>query len=222
MKTTKVLFSTLIATSILFSTGCSSNTNVQSLNTLPIEQKISSNVSTELADMSEQEVKEMNQLLANENLDTKSFNVKEANEGKDVSIDLFLMNPKAAKRAKFWFIKNPNKLLDAGSSPRKRWFLERKLGGLFPSEAFKVQVLFWVDRADLLRVEKVTVDDSFLLVMAGVTSTPHLARFNNIIDQAALKVQLTLLAFQYGMPIPSLDEVKDWTQNASRLAPVIY
>lgn len=219
MKISKSIFSTLIAVSILVGSGCSSANISQNVST---NKTVSTAPATELSDMSPEEVAEMKTLLANEKELDSSFSVKTALEGKDIDIDLFLYNPKASKRARFWFIKDANKLLYAGASPRKRWFLERKLGGLFPSEAFKVQVLFWVERADLLRIKEVSLDDSYLLAMSGITSVPHLARFNNVIDQAALKVQLSLLAFQYGLPIPSLDKIESWTSDATKLSPVIY
>jgi len=220
MKFSKVLFSSLVTASILVSASCSSNVSMQPVSTeKAMETKVSN---TELTSISDKEVAEINKLLSTEKLENKSFEIKDETNGREVDIDMLLMNPKAASRARFWGIKNANKLLKAGESPRKRWFLERKLGGLFPSEAFKVQVLVWVERADLLRINDISVDDSFLLVMAGVTSVPHLARYNNLIDQAALKVQLTLLAFQYGMPIPTTDEIRNWTDKATKLAPVIY
>lgn len=219
MKISKSIFSTLMVVSILVGSGCSNASVSQNISTEKPVQAVSS---TELSDMSAEEVAEMKTLLANEKESDSSFSVKTALEGKDIDIDLFLYNPKASKRARFWFIKDANKLLYAGASPRKRWFLERKLGGLFPSEAFKVQVLFWVERADLLRIKEVSLDDSYLLAMSGITSAPHLARFNNIIDQAALKVQLSLLAFQYGLPIPSLSKIESWTSDATKLSPVIY
>lgn len=219
MKISKSIFSTLIAVSILVGSGCSSANVSQNIST---NKTVSTAPATELSDMSPEEIAEMKTLLVNEKESDSSFSVKTALEGKDIDIDLFLYNPKASKRARFWFIKDANKLLYAGASPRKRWFLERKLGGLFPSEAFKVQVLFWVERADLLRIKEVSLDDSYLLVMSGITSAPHLARFNNIIDQAALKIQLSLLAFQYGLPIPSLSKIESWTSDATKLSPVIY
>lgn len=219
MKRLQSILSTAIVLSVL--AGCST-TNLNNPSEIKTQTVITQN--TELTDFSESEVAELNKLFASQkDFDgNKSFSVQTAEGGKDVTAEMLLFNPKAASRAKFWFLKNANQILNAGSSPRKRWFLERKLGGLFPSEAFKNQVLFWVVRADLLRVKEVSLDDSYLLAMAGVTSVPHLARFNNIIDQAALKVQLSLLAFQYGMPIPSLDKVKSWTNESTTLAPVIY
>lgn len=219
MKISKSIFSTLLVGSIMIGTACSNTGISQSLSTEKVTQKVSA---TELSPMTDKEITEMKALLANEKESDSSFSVKTVDQGKDIGIDLFLYNPSASKRARFWFIKDANKLLYAGASPRKRWFLERKLGGLFPSEAFKVQVLFWVERADLLRIKDVSLDDSYLLAMAGITSVPHLARFNNIIDQAALKVQLSLLAFQYGLPIPSMDKIQSWTTESTTLAPVIY
>lgn len=219
MKSSKyMLYSALVAAMITI-TGCS-NTVAPALVSNESSLQITSQVqNTENTDISEQEIKEIRAMAGKSDL---SFSVKTVDQGKDVSVDLLLYNPKAAKRAHFWGLDNANELLNSGSSPTKRWFLERKLGGLFPSSAFKVQVLFWVERADMLRIKNVSLDDSFLLVLSGITSVPHLARFNNIIDQSALKVQLSLLAFQYGMPIPSMDEIKSWTQEATTLAPVLY
>ena len=219
MKAAKVVLSAaLVATTFL--TGCQ-NQNVP--NNVVKTSAITQNINTENTDISESEIAEINKLMQNSDLSNdKSFSVSSLEAGKDVDVEILLYNPKASKRAKFWGLKAADKLLNAGSSPSKRWFLERKLGGLFPSEAFKTQVLFWVERADMLRIKGVSVDDSFLLVMSGITSVPHLARFNNPIDQAALKIQLSLLAFQYGKPIPSFDEIKSWTNEATTLAPVLY
>lgn len=214
MNKTKYLLCSVLMFSMLTGTGCSS-TNI------PASQTVQTATYTENTDMTEAEKKEINSLVKSEDKDF-SFGIKTVDQGKDVSVDLLLYNPKAAKRAKFWGIKDANELLNKGTSPTKRWFLTRKLGGLFPSDAFKAQVLFWVERADMLRIKNVDLQDSFLLVMSGITSVPHLARFNNPFDQAALKVQLSLLAFQYGMPIPTLDEVKTWTQEATTLQPILY
>lgn len=219
MKTSKlILSSVLVATTFL--TGC----QTQNITTNAVKDTaIVSNINTENTDITENEISEINKLMQNSELSSdKSFSVASLEGGKDIDVELLLYNPKASKRAKFWGLKTADKLLNAGSSPTKRWFLARKLGGLFPSEAFKTQVLFWVERADMLRIKDVSLDDSFLLVMSGITSVPHLARFNNPIDQAALKVQLSLLAFQYGKPIPSFDEIKAWTNQATTLAPVLY
>jgi len=219
MKAAKVVLSVaLVATTFL--TGCQ-NQNLP--NNVVKTSAITQNINTENTDISESEIAEINKLMQNSDLSNdKSFSVSSLEAGKDVDVEILLYNPKASKRAKFWGLKTADKLLNAGSSPSKRWFLARKLGGLFPSEAFKTQVLFWVERADMLRIKDVSVDDSFLLVMSGITSVPHLARFNNPIDQAALKIQLSLLAFQYGKQIPSFDEIKSWTNEATTLAPVLY
>jgi len=181
---------------------------------------------TENTDMTTEEIQKVQQLINNygnkSELSDSSFDIKTAQAGEDVEIDMLLLNPKAAKRAKFWGIDTAAELLNAGKSPSKRWFLNIKLGGLFPSDAFKAYVLFWVERADLLRVKSVSLDDSFLLVMAGITSAPHLARCNNPIDQGALNVQLSLLAFNYGLPIPSMSKIETWTKEATTLKALIY
>ncbi|MBC7474059.1 MAG: DUF4332 domain-containing protein [Candidatus Sericytochromatia bacterium] len=222
-KLKQVMTTTLVLSSLLLASCSNSNVNGTTVSNTDkiavVETKY-----TENTDLSQDEINEVNKLV--DNSDNKvmsdSFGVKSANEGKDVNIDLLLYNPKAAKRARFWGIKNANKLLYAGSSPTKRWFLNKKLGGLFASQAFKSQVLFWVERADVLRLKNVSLDDSFLLIMSGITSVPHLARFNNPFDQAAITVQLSLLAFQYGMKIPKFDDVKSWTNEATMTAPVLY
>ncbi len=222
MKTAKIFLSTSIVLSSLL-TACSNPnlpTSSQEIKSVAIESKIANTENTEI---SANEIAELNKLFAqSENKADNSFSIQSEQQGKDIQTDLLLQNPKAAGRARLWGLKTADKLLNSGSSPTKRWFLARKLGGLFPSQAFKSQVLFWVERADMLRLKDVSLDDSFLLVMSGITSVPHLARFNNPIDQAALKVQLSLLAFQYGMQIPSYDEVRSWTSESTRLAPVLY
>lgn len=227
MNKAKYTLCTAIVFSMLSAVGCSnSNIPASSIVQPTLAEKVILTENTENIDMTALEIKEINKLISGNKdlLDENSLNfkVKTEQQGKDVNIDMLLYNPKAASRARFWGIKDADKLVHAGSSPFKRSILNMKLGGLFPSKAFKGLVLFWVERADMLRIKDVSLDDSFLLVMSGITSVPHLARFNNIFDQAALKVQLSLLAFQYGMQIPSLDEIKTWTQDATMLEPILY
>jgi hypothetical protein len=221
MNKAKYTLCAAIIFSMLSGISCS-NSNIPSSSVV----QSTSVVNTENTEMTVQEVLQIKKLISEnkELLDDKNlnFNIKTELQGKDVNIDMLLYNPKAAKRARFWGIKDANKLVHSGSSPFKRSVLNMKLGGLFPSKAFKAQVLFWVERADMLRIKDVSLNDSFLLVMSGLTSVPHLARFNNPIDQAALKVQLSLMAFQYGMEIPSLDEIQKWTQDAVMLEPILY
>lgn len=218
MKTLKQILTSALILSTLSVTACS-NSNI----TTPVNsQKAIETKYTENSEINQTEIDEITKMMANSDLKDNSFSVKSEQQGKDISVDLLLYNPKAASRAHFWGIKTADKLLNAGSSPTKRWFLTKKLGGLFASDAFKAQVLFWVERADLLRLKDVSLDDSFLLVMSGITSAPHLARFNNIFDQSALKVQLSLLAFQYGMKIPSMDTIKSWTSQATTATPILY
>jgi hypothetical protein len=153
--------------------------------------------------------------------DKQSFSIKSADHGKDIDIEMFLYNPKYSKSAKFWGIKNANDLLMAGRSPLRRWLLKRKLEGLWAPAGFEQQILFWVEQADLLRVSGVNRDQAWLLVANGITSVPDLAR-RNIVELGALKLSLTVMAFQYGMTAPSLDELKAWTEEAKTLEPVIY
>ncbi len=243
MRKLKLLISTALMLSILGATGCS-NTNIPSSSNLqtPVIEKNSAQISSvnpvsiekinktasENLDFTAQEINEIKNLIKQNPEMLKSenkksnFGVKTLQQGRDVSIDMLLYHPKAASRAHFWGIKTAEDLLNAGSSPTKRWFLERKLGGLFASKTFKVQVLFWVERADFLRLKNVSLEDSFLLMMAGVTSVPHLATCNNPISQGALAVSLALLAFQYGYPIPDVNEIKTWTQEATMMTPVLY
>lgn len=151
----------------------------------------------------------------------KSFAVKSAQQGKDVEIDLFLMHPKYARKSKFWGIKNANEFLQAGRSPTRRWLLKMKLEGLFAPNWFEQQLLFWVEQADLLRITNVNRDQAFLMVAHGITSAPDLAR-RNVIELAALMVSMKIMAFQYGMKAPSLDELEGWAKEARTLEPVIY
>ena len=219
MKKLKQIVTSALILSTLSVTACSN----QSINTT--DAKVQSPVVakyTENTEISQSEIDEINKMMASANIEENNFSVKTAQQGKDISVDLLLMNPKAASRARFWGIKTADKLLNAGSSPTKRWWLNKKLGGLFASDAFKSQVLFWVERADMLRLKDVTLEDSLLLVMAGITSVPDLARYNNIVDQTALRISLSLLAFQYGYPVPSSSEVKSWTNEATMTSPILY
>ncbi|PIQ28660.1 hypothetical protein COW36_12190 [bacterium (Candidatus Blackallbacteria) CG17_big_fil_post_rev_8_21_14_2_50_48_46] len=155
------------------------------------------------------------------NASTQGFKTKSADHGKDIEIEMFLYNPKYSKSAKFWGIDNANELLMAGRSPLRRWLLKRKFEGLWAPRGFEQQILFWVEQADLLRITGVSRDQAWLLVANGITSVPDLAR-RNVIELGALKVSLALMAFQYGMDAPSLDELKDWTEEAKSLEPLIY
>jgi len=152
---------------------------------------------------------------------TEDFGLKSAQQGKDIDIEMFLYNPKYSKSAKFWGIKNANDLLMAGRSPLRRWLLKRKLEGLWAPGGFEQQILFWVEQADLLRITGVSRDDAWLLVANGITSVPDLAR-RNVIELAAMKLSISILALQYGMDVPSLDDLKAWTEEAKTLQPVIY
>ncbi|MBT9543831.1 MAG: DUF4332 domain-containing protein [Candidatus Sericytochromatia bacterium] len=152
---------------------------------------------------------------------TQEFGLKSAQQGKDIDIEMFLYNPKYSKSAKFWGIKNANDLLQAGRSPLRRWLLKRKLEGLWAPGGFEQQILFWVEQADLLRITGVSRDDAWLLVANGITSVPDLAR-RNVVELAAMKLSISILALQYGMDVPSLDDLKAWTEEAKTLQPVIY
>jgi hypothetical protein len=239
MRRFKFFISTALILSVLGATGCSTvnvpssysaleknSAKVAPVSSLSIEKL--SKVSSENLDMTSQEITEIKKLIEQNPEIVKSegnklnFGVKTYQEGKDVSVDMLLYHPKAASRAHFWGIKTANELLYAGASPTKRWFLEKKLGGLFASQAFKGEVYFWLARADLLRIKDVSLDDSFLLAMAGITSVPYLAGCNNPVTQGALAVQLALIAFQYGINIPSVNQIRAWTQEATMMSPVLY
>ena len=176
----------------------------------------------------EAELRELEASLADEiaaedreNATQKDFAVKSAQQGKDIAIDMFLYNPKYSRKAKFWGIDNANEFLMAGRSPMRRWLLRRKLEGIFSPRGFEQLVLFWVEQADLLRVSGIGRDHAWLLVANGITSVPDLAR-RNIIELGALRVSMGLMAIQYGMDAPTLDELQDWAEEAKSLEPLIY
>ncbi|MGV3526401.1 MAG: DUF4332 domain-containing protein [Candidatus Sericytochromatia bacterium] len=150
------------------------------------------------------------------------FRVKTAQQGKDVDIELFLYHPKYGSKAKSWGIDNAYEFLEAGKSPWRRWTLRLKLEGLFAPKGFSQQVLFWIEQADLLRISGVSKDQAWLLVAAGITSVPDLARRSSGIEQAALVLSLKTLGFQYGISAPNLDTFQDWVDEAQQLEPVIY
>jgi hypothetical protein len=156
-----------------------------------------------------------------ENDAQKDFAVKSAQQGKDIAIDMFLYNPKYSRRAKFWGIDNAHEFLMAGRSPMRRWLLRRKLEGMITPRAFDQLVLFWVEQADLLRVTGIGRDHAWLLVANGITSVPDLAR-RNIVELGALRISIGLMAIQYGMDAPTLDELQDWAEEAKTLEPLIY
>ncbi|MGE3725067.1 MAG: DUF4332 domain-containing protein [Candidatus Sericytochromatia bacterium] len=177
----------------------------------------------EVAALKELEASLADELQAEDQMQasTQDFGLKSAQQGKDIDIEMFLYNPKYSKSAKFWGIKNANDLLMAGRSPLRRWLLKRKLEGLWAPGGFEQQILFWVEQADLLRITGVSRDDAWLLVANGITSVPDLAR-RNIVELAAMKLSISILALQYGMDVPSLDDLKAWTEEAKTLQPVIY
>lgn len=177
----------------------------------------------EVAALKELEASLADELQAEDQMQasTQEFGLKSAQQGKDIDIEMFLYNPKYSKSAKFWGIKNANDLLQAGRSPLRRWLLKRKLEGLWAPGGFEQQILFWVEQADLLRITGVSRDDAWLLVANGITSVPDLAR-RNVVELAAMKLSISILALQYGMDVPSLDDLKAWTEEAKTLQPVIY
>ncbi|MEZ0367728.1 MAG: DUF4332 domain-containing protein, partial [Candidatus Sericytochromatia bacterium] len=150
------------------------------------------------------------------------FSVKSAGHGEDVDIKLFLYHPKYGDKAKSWGIDNAAEFLEAAKSPWRRWTLKLKLEGLFAPKGFNQQVLFWAEQADLLRVTGISKDQAWLLVANGITSVPDLARRANIIEQAALVLNIKIMAFSYGMSAPSLDQFQNWVDEAQTLQPVLY
>lgn len=168
------------------------------------------------ADLSERIQQEDRQQAENQH-----FSIQSAQQGKDISIEMFMYNPKYSKRAKFWGIDNAYELLMAGRSPLRRWLLKRKLEGLLAPRGFDQLVLFWVEQADLLRISGVNRDQAWLLVANGITSVPDLAR-RNAVELGALRVSIALMAFQYGMDAPTLSELQTWAEEAKTLPPLIY
>lgn len=150
------------------------------------------------------------------------FSTKSADAGNDVSVGQLLYDAKYIRSAEWWGIETANDFLMAGRSPFRRWTLGFKLEGFFKPSWFKPQLLFWLSQADLLRVSGVSREDSFLLAANGVTSVPDLARRNNIIDRGLLKVNMAITAALEGFPIPKMDEIEAWTNEATTLEPVIF
>lgn len=150
------------------------------------------------------------------------FQIKTAQQGKDVDVQLFLYDAKYGKQAKKWNIDTAHDFLQAGRSPWRRWTLRLKLEGLFAPSGFSQQVLFWVEQADLLRVSGVDRDQAWLLAASGITSIPDLARRTNVIEQSTLQVSMKIMALSYGLSAPSLNELKNWVTEAQGLEPVIY
>lgn len=152
---------------------------------------------------------------------TGNFKIKSAEQGKDVSIEMFLYSPKYSKRAKFWGIDNAHDFLMAGRSPLRRWLLKKKLEGFFAPRGFSEQVLFWVEQADLLRISGVSKDDAFMLVAHGITSVPDLAH-RNPIELATMRLSMKVMAFQNGFDAPSTEEMEGWVNEAKNMDVVIY
>lgn len=150
------------------------------------------------------------------------FRVKTAGHGSDVDIELFLYHPKYGSKAKSKGIKTAADFLEASKSPWRRFTLKLKLEGLFAPAGFNQQVLFWAEQADLLRITGISRDQAWLLVANGITSVPDLARRSNVVEQAAIVLNLKVAAFQYGMKAPSLDEFQAWVSEAQTLQPVLY
>lgn len=149
------------------------------------------------------------------------FSVQSADQGKDIDIELFLYHPKYGKKAKSWGIDNAHDFLQAGRSPWRRWLLRLKLEGLFAPKDFSRQLLFWVEQADFLRLRDVGTDQAWLLVASGVTSVPDLAR-RTPFELGAMVVSMQITGLTYGIDAPSLNELKNWVQEAQALQPVIY
>ena len=83
----------------------------------------------------------------------------------------------------------------------------------------EIQILEWVNRADLMRIKGVGEEYSDLLEAAGVDTVKELRNRNpNNLHQALLDVNA---AKKLVRRPPSLSAVQGWVANAKSLAPVI-
>lgn len=100
-------------------------------------------------------------------------------------------------------------LLERGSTPAGRHRIARAAG------VTDKQVLTWVNRADLFRIEGVAEEYSDLLEASGVKSVPELAQRNA--DHLFETMETVNKAKNLVRRIPSRNEIHDWIQQASKL-----
>ena len=127
--------------------------------------------------------------------------------------ELRAIGPFYATKLKNVGIRSTAKLLDRGSTPKRRKQLSEQAG--IPLES----VLKFVNLADLMRVPGIAADYSELLVAAGVDTVKELKRRN----PARLVARLAEVngKKQYVEVLPSEKRVARWIEQAAALEPMI-
>jgi predicted flap endonuclease-1-like 5' DNA nuclease len=106
-------------------------------------------------------------------------------------------------------IKTTNDLLEAGSTEKKRKELAEKIG------ISHTLILGWVNRADLFRVKGVGTQYSDLLEAAGVDTVVELSK--RVPEHLHEKVEQVNQEKKLVRRTPTLNEIKDWIEQAKKL-----
>jgi len=106
-------------------------------------------------------------------------------------------------------IKTTDDLLEAGSTPKKRKDLADKTG-ISPK-----LILEWVNLADLFRIKGIGEEYSDILEEAGVDTVAELAQ--RVPENLHAKISEVNKEKKLVRRVPTLNEVKDWVEQAKRL-----
>ena len=124
-------------------------------------------------------------------------------------IEIEGIGPKYAERLNAIEIKTTDDLLEAGSTPKERNDLAEKTG-ISPK-----LILEWVNIADLFRIEGVGEEYSDLLEEAGVDTVIELSRRNP--ENLHTKIVEINEEKNLVRRVPSLEQVKEWINQAKNL-----
>ena len=106
-------------------------------------------------------------------------------------------------------INTTDDLLEAGSTPKKRKDLADKTG-ISPK-----LILEWVNLADLFRIKGIGEEYSDILEEAGVDTVAELAQ--RVPENLHAKISEVNKEKKLVRRVPTLNEVKDWVEQAKRL-----
>ncbi len=128
-------------------------------------------------------------------------------------IDIEGIGPAYAQKLATAGVKTTNKLLQTAADAAGRKDLAKQ------ADVTTKQVLEWVNRADLMRVNGVGTQYSDLLEAAGVDTVVELATRNA--DNLFAAMTDLNAAKRLVRQVPSVDQVKDWVAQAKKLPRVV-